>query len=45
MKEEIKEHHEPKEMPKLDLIDWYPGQITYTMNTNKQQFKKSQILS
>jgi hypothetical protein len=32
-------------MPKLDLIDWYPGQITYTMNTDKQQFKKSQILS
>jgi len=32
-------------MPKLELINWYPGGITYTMNTNKQQFKKSKILS
>jgi hypothetical protein len=32
-------------MPKLNLLKWYPGDIVYSINTNKQQFKKSQILS
>ena len=32
-------------MPKLELVKWYPGNIVYTMNTNKQMFKKSKILS
>lgn len=29
----------------MERLDWYPGQVVYTMNTTKQTFKKSKILS
>ncbi len=29
----------------MEIIKFYPGDITYTISTDKQQFKKSKILS
>ncbi len=32
-------------MPKLDVLDWYPGNILHQINTTKQIFKKSKVLN
>ena len=37
--------NEPKELPKLEIIKWYPGDLVYTMNTNKAMLKKSKIFA
>ena len=37
--------NEPKEVPKLEVLPWYPGHILHQINTNKQEFKKSKTLS
>ena len=32
-------------MPNIKKLDFYPGDILFEMNTSKQMFKKSKILS
>jgi 16S rRNA C967 or C1407 C5-methylase (RsmB/RsmF family) len=44
-KKQKEEEYEVTEMPKMELIDWYPRNIVYSLTTNKKEFKKSQMLA
>lgn len=37
--------HEPKEVPRIEVLPWYPGNILHQINTTKQIFKKSKVLN
>jgi 16S rRNA C967 or C1407 C5-methylase (RsmB/RsmF family) len=42
--EKIEGEYEPTEQIKVQKIDWYPNMLVYSINTTKQQFKKSKTL-
>lgn len=35
---------EPQQPIKVECVDWYPEQLVWSINTTKQQFKKSKLL-
>lgn len=46
LKEEKQEgEFEPEEIPKLEQIKWYPNELVYCLNVNKQVLKKSKALT